>query len=112
MPYGSGRKSVLDNSRGAMLSMGLFPNTGQDLPGGVAGATAAEQFLGAALDDIRTVPMQGENAGVIYYRPRVCDMAALTLSRRWPERYQFTWSVDDADRDRQIAVIKTTLKKP
>ncbi len=111
MPFG-GSKRVLDNGRGAMLSMGVFPNTGQNLPGGVAGAAAAEQFLGVALDDTRTVPMQGEYPGVIFHAPRVCDMAALALARRWPAKYQFTWTVEDADRNRQIAAIKAARSKP
>jgi len=101
---------LLDQGPGASLpaALGIM----RELPGGSAGAAAVERLLGLALDDTGSVPMEARYGGVTWIRPRVCDMAALVLSLRWPGKYHFAWSADAADRDRQIAAIKATWMKP
>jgi len=47
-----------------------------------------------------------KSGGGLFATGRVCDMAALVLSERWPEKYQFRWVVDTAECDTQIAVIR------
>jgi hypothetical protein len=77
-----------------------------NLPAGAAGA-AIERLLIAALDDTaRRYAMKGMWKDVTFEDPRISDMAALVLSTRWPEKYQFRWSNDVADCDRQIEVIR------
>jgi hypothetical protein len=76
------------------------------LPAGAAGA-AIERLLVASLDDReRRLSMNGTYDEAIFTDPRVCDMAALTLSKRWPEKYTFHWSADAADCDAQIDKIR------
>jgi hypothetical protein len=104
--------TVLNGSRGSAFSTSVSGLSKPELPGGVAGAAAAERFLRSALDDTASVPIEMKYEGVTYARPRVCDMAALALSLRWPAKYPFTWSTDDAGRDRQIAVIKAVWRNP
>lgn len=73
-----------------------------NLPAGEAGF-AIERLLIAALDDPeRRSEMKGSYNEVSYEDPRVCDMAALVLSQRWPEKYQFQWAADSKERDTQI----------
>jgi hypothetical protein len=81
------------------------------LPGGAAD-TAIERLLAVALDD------KEQRAGyrrtfddVTWRDPRVCDVAALVLSLRWPERYPFRWTPDEAGRDAQIVSIRNTYWK-
>jgi hypothetical protein len=76
------------------------------IPGGKAGA-AVESLLVSALDDKgRRVGMQGTYNDASYKDPRVCDMAALVLSKRWPDKYQFHWAANAADCDTQIAKLR------
>ena len=81
------------------------------LPGGAAGA-AIERLLRVALDDKRQrFGLKGTYDGVSYANPRVCDMAAFVFSRRWPEKYRFTWPASPAERDAQIAMIRNTWRQ-
>jgi len=76
------------------------------LPGGAAGA-AIERLLAAALDDTeRRVGMRKEYYEATIDGPRVCDIAALALSQRWPEKYQFQWRENPAESDTQVARIR------
>jgi hypothetical protein len=79
----------------------------KDLPGGSAGS-AIERLLIAALDDKdQRLNLRGDYDEVSYKDPRICDMAALVLAKRWPEKYPFTWSATDMERDAQIALMKS-----
>ena len=80
------------------------------LPDGAAGS-AIERLLVAALDDREArVDMEGTFNEVSYKDPRVCDMAAFVLSRRWPEKYHFDWMASPADRDAQISGLRETWR--
>lgn len=111
-PRGGTRMHLLDQGRGTSLPATLLTATMPELPGGAGSTAAIEHLLRTALDDTGAVPMEGKIDDVNVYLPRVCDMAALVLSRRWPAKYQFVWSTDAADRDRQIAVIKAAWRNP
>jgi hypothetical protein len=77
-----------------------------NLPEGAGGA-AIERLLLAALDDTeQRLGMKGTYNEASYEDPRICDMAALVLSMRWPGKYAFNWSPSAAERDAQIAVAK------
>ncbi len=77
------------------------------LPGGPAGV-AIERLLGVALDDKEPrVGLKGNYGDVTFTDPRVCDMAALTMSERWPQIYAFRWSDSVRERDAQIEKIRT-----
>jgi len=41
---------------------------------------------------------------------RICDIAALALAKRWPEKYRFTWTDSEADRERQVAPIRSNTR--
>lgn len=76
------------------------------LPAGEAGA-AIERLLVFALDDTkRRAGMKGNFDEADYEDPRVCDFAALVLSRRWPEKYRFHWAADPAECDAQISTLR------
>ena len=82
-----------------------------NLPAGEAGA-AIERSLGAALDDKgQRQGLKGSYNGLAFADPRVCDMAALVFSQRWPAKYQFHWSANIAERDSQIEVIRNTRRQ-
>ena len=80
-----------------------------DLPALPAGETgrAVERLLLAALDD-RTarIGMTGTYDEISFVDPRVADMAALVLSRRWPATYTFGWDANVTERDGQIDRIR------
>ncbi len=83
----------------------------KDLPGKRA-AAAIERLLRAALDDKgQRVGLKGTYDDVSYSDPRVCDMAALVFSQRWPVKYQFHWSENITERDSQIEVIRSTWRQ-
>ena len=101
-----------------MSAVGVFigPETGQintmlnggpgTLPDGLA-ENAILKLLFLSLDD-REV-MQGKKgtiAGMAYVNPRVCDLAALVLTTRWPQRFVFRWDDDTSGRDAQIEGIR------
>lgn len=89
----------------------VVPEDIANLPGGEAGA-AIERALGAALDDKgQQQGLKGDYNGIAFEDPRVCDMAALVFSERWPEKYQFHWSANIAERDSQIEVIRNTQRE-
>ncbi|MEP6667534.1 MAG: hypothetical protein ABJF10_00190 [Chthoniobacter sp.] len=76
------------------------------LPAGEAGA-AIERLLISALDDAeRRVGLEGIYNEFSYADPRVCDMAALVLAQRWPQKYQFQWVGTSTDWDVQIARLR------
>ena len=76
------------------------------LPAGKAGA-AIERLLVSELDDTaKCVGTEGYYCEASFKDPRVCDMAALTLSRRWPKRYHFKWAANAAECDAQIAKLR------
>ncbi len=70
-------------------------------------SAAMERMLVSELDDTgRRVGMSGNYNEVSYKDPRVCDMAALVLSRRWPEKYHFKWTENAAECDTQIVKLR------
>ncbi|MEM7163860.1 MAG: hypothetical protein AAF581_00260 [Planctomycetota bacterium] len=61
---------------------------------------AREKMLVAMLDDTSRSGSSGSRPGVErYQQPRLCDFAAVTLSRAWPERYSFTYGKSQQHRD-------------
>jgi hypothetical protein len=50
--------------------------------------------------------MQGNFNEASYKDPRICDLAALVLTRRWPDKYQFHWAETAAECDPQIAKLR------
>lgn len=76
------------------------------LPAGEAGL-AIERLLVSALDDTeRRFGMKGNYNEASYEDPRICDMAAVVLSCRWPEKYRFQWVASSAECDAQIARLR------
>ena len=92
-------------------SSGIGPGVHVDaditaLPEGSVGA-AIEHLLVSALDDsgART-GLKGHFNEVAYEDPRICDLAAFVLSKRWPEKYQFDWPADLGGRNLQISALR------
>jgi hypothetical protein len=76
------------------------------LPGGPAGA-AIERLLAAGLDDTeRRIGMRKDYYEASIDGPRVCDVAALVLSQRWPGKYRFHWAGNPVETDAQITIIR------
>lgn len=72
---------------------------------------AAESLLVAALDDTEARQgMAGDWMGVDFFDPRICDMAAFVLAKRWPEKYAFRWNASREDRDIQLVVAKNVWR--
>lgn len=92
-----------------MGGSGVSVHTAADflkMPAGDAGA-AIECLLVAALDDTaRRVGMKGYFDDASYEDPRICDLAALVLSRQWPDKYHFQWSANAAECDGEIEKIR------
>ena len=87
----------------------FFPLNGEMTVAPAGDATLElERFLLEALDDReQRVGLNGTVPGdVSYHDPRVCDIAALVLSKRWPAKYAFHWSDTVADRDAQIRKMR------
>ncbi len=77
------------------------------LPGGAADA-AIERLLVSSLDDTeKRIGMKGHWNDVSWENPRICDVAAFVLSRRWPEKYQFQWSANAPKADSQIESMRS-----
>jgi hypothetical protein len=77
-----------------------------DLPAGEAGS-AIERLLVNALGDTERRPrLKGTYDTVSYEDPRVCDFAALVMAKRWPRKYQFTWSAKSKENDAQIVRMR------
>jgi hypothetical protein len=70
-----------------------------------------EALAASALED-RAVRygMSGSRNNVSFRNPRVCDMAALALAVKWPERYHFTWPPTRLERDPQIIQIQNVWR--
>lgn len=77
-----------------------------DLPTGEAGVAIERLLISALKDSNRRVGMQGTIDDASYKDPRVCDMAALVLSKRWPDKYHFHWSANATECDAQIAKLR------
>ena len=94
---------------GSSISKGRSVNVDADIsnrPGGEAGL-AIERLLAAALDDPeRRFGMRGDFYEASYEDPRVCDMAAIVLAKRWPDKYPFRWAANSAECDVQIARLR------
>lgn len=74
-------------------------------------AQAAEDLLGAELDDIAVSEgRSGSKPGWSFSDPRLCDIAAHILAHRWPKRYTFDLSADRRVRDRQLAEVKNVWR--
>ncbi len=80
------------------------------LPAGEAGAAIERLLLAALADPTPRLNMQGHYDEIAIDDPRICDFAALVLSKRWPEKYPFQWSPNTADRDTQIGKLREPLK--
>jgi hypothetical protein len=93
----------LNNS--GLSSIGPSIDVSRDLEGAIPEVNGAiEKLLVAALsDEERRTKMSGNFENVSIEDPRVCDLAAFILSKRWPEKYQFDWSKDAKQCDAQIA---------
>ncbi|HUB66701.1 MAG TPA: hypothetical protein VL981_04375 [Candidatus Methylacidiphilales bacterium] len=64
---------------------------------------AIERLLVSELDDSgRLISIDEEIKGK---DPRICDLAAFVLAKRWPDKYKFDWTANAAACDAQIAVI-------
>ncbi len=101
LPFGNGGESAT----GAIVTA----DSG-DMPDKLPAATlpSIERLLLSALKDTgRRTGMDGSFNGANYKDPRICDMAALVLSTRWPEKYRFLWTANAADCDGQIAKMLT-----
>jgi hypothetical protein len=105
-----------------MSAVGVFlrPDTGQinimlnggpvSLPNGPAGL-AIQRLLIASLDDTEVIKdKRGTINDITYVDPRVCDLAALVLATRWPERFSFRWDANASARDSEIDVIRRTSR--
>jgi hypothetical protein len=106
--------------RMSVVGVFLQPDTGHinvmlnggpaTLPDGDAGI-AIERLLIASLDDTEVIKdKRGTVNGIMYVDPRVCDLAALALATRWPERFSFRWEAETAARDRQIDAIRRAAR--
>jgi hypothetical protein len=64
-------------------------------------------MLVSALDDTdRRHGLKWDFNEVSTDNPRICDVAALVLSTRWPEKYRFQWVKNPTEADAQIAKIR------
>jgi hypothetical protein len=98
------RSGIRGQANGASLAFGARHVA--SLPAGETGR-AVERLLVDALDDTASrVGLSITYNGTSYTDPRVCDMSALVMATRWPDRYHFTWPADVAERDTQIATIR------
>jgi hypothetical protein len=80
------------------------------LPDGPAGV-AIERLLGTALaDNAQRVGYSRTVNGVAFKDPRVSDIAAMVFASRWPDKFQFRWSENVAQRDAQIEAIRNALR--
>ena len=80
----------------------------QKLPAGAASTRRSSACALSALDDpTPRLKMQGNYNEVAYEDPRICDMAALVLSKRWPDKYRFQWVANEAERDAQTGACAT-----
>jgi hypothetical protein len=81
-----------------------------ELPGGEAGA-AIERLLATALEDKERFFGPGGNLDKVSFAdPRICDMAAYVMARRWPGKYSFQWSANAAECDTQIVKLQNTWR--
>ncbi|HWB30158.1 MAG TPA: hypothetical protein VG736_06620 [Vicinamibacterales bacterium] len=98
------RSGVHGQANGASLALGARHVA--SLPTGETGR-AIDRLLVRALDDTASrVGLSITYDGTSYADPRVCDMAALVMATRWPDRYHFTWPANVTERDAQIAAIR------
>jgi hypothetical protein len=66
----------------------------------------------SALDDTEPrTGMSGSWDNTPYADPRICDMAALVLSKLWPQKYVFHWSLLWGDCDPQLIGLKNLWRK-
>jgi hypothetical protein len=77
-----------------------------DLPGGAAGEAIEELLVNALEDEAWCFGPQGRINGVRYSNPRLCEMAALVLTQRWPDKYPFRWVAVRGERAQQIDKIR------
>lgn len=76
------------------------PTSGDSPEADMAVETAVEDLLAAALDD--TERCTGTSLSwddVSFTNPRVCDLAAFALSRRFPDRYRYDHTASPGQRD-------------
>lgn len=78
----------------------------RDLPAGEAGLAVERLLVSALADPERRLGMEGHYNEAAYKDPRICDTAALVLSKRWPEKYQFHWAKSAPECDAQIARLR------
>ncbi len=107
LPPPSDPNSVRTSSSGPGGVSSMVDVKIKDLPG--SAAAAIERLLRAALDDKgQRVGLKGSYDDISYSDPRVCDIAALAISKRWPQQYRFTWPTSMTERDAQIDLIRST----
>jgi hypothetical protein len=69
-------------------------------------AAAVDELLAAVLADTDTHPMSGIWGGKSVREPRLGDLAAHVLSRRWRQPASFDLEAPPAERDRQRAALR------
>jgi hypothetical protein len=77
-----------------------------ELPLGEAGSVIERLIVNALSDTERRFALKGTYGDVGYEDPRICDVAALVLSKRWPQKYPFAWSATSMENDAQIAKMR------
>jgi hypothetical protein len=77
-----------------------------NLPEPVNSAPIERLLVEALGDSAQRLGMSGYYDEVSFKDPRVCDIAALVLSRRWPDKYSFHWSASSAECDEQIMKLR------
>ncbi len=73
--------------------------------------TAVEELLVTALADTDArLGMSGGVGDISYTDPRICDMAAYSLSKRFKNKYPFDFSVPLHERDGQLLQLQNTWR--
>jgi hypothetical protein len=99
------------NASGFNVGASNHPSDRATFPGGAAGA-AIERLLVSSLDDReRAFGVDVNQDRRTMQDPRVADVAAAALAKRWPATYVFTWTGTSAERDRDIEAIRTRWRR-
>ncbi len=102
-----GSFSVISSGGGS----GLWPDQSEGSKK-AAVENAIERLLVAALDDTQQHDgMSGSWGDTSFRDPRVCDLAALVLAGRLPQKYQFDLSGNLIERDRQRRLMINAWRK-
>ena len=73
---------------------------------------AVEELLVTALADTEArLGMSGGKGDFSYTDPRICDMSAYSLAKRFKDKYQFDFSAPIQDRDRQLLNMQNIWRR-